>query len=366
MRRDDSFVASGSQQHERVVHVVGLLTDQVCGFLEPATQAVARTGGRQSVVLIDVPRYRANLARLPESVQLVLADGQGHAFQQWRALHRACREVLDRGAVRAVHLHGLLPTLVGMRAVRASGIGDVPTFFSPYGVRTPALLGSLSLAARALLRTRRGAAILHEARDSSAFDDWPVSELLESPVSETFFAVPRNEARHPLIVTGGRVQSVRSAELFAQAAVLLAGEDIGVSFNWLGEVDELTRKRLNAAGVGVFEIGSDEACAARLAAGWIYLAPGAPTGFPMLMVEAMAVGLPCVATDCDRHRELLIDGETGFLCGSEREMIERIAQLIDEPAVRERIGRAGQALARARFAESLFSSRLLATYGKPR
>ena len=347
----------------RVVHVVGRMTDEVASFLGPAAHTLARSGHRQSIVMIDDPAWRHTLVRLPDSAQLVSAPVQRNPLKQWAALRHACAAAIEEGQVHAVHLHGLMPGLVGARALRSAGV-DAPLFFSPHGSR---LLGSLSGVGRflrALIGAARSKAIVNVAHESSAFEHWSSSELVESPVGDVFFEVPRNEARHPLIVTGGYSQSLRNTELFCQLAVLLSGEDLRISFNWIGEVDDISRARLNAAGVGVFKADGDAELAARLAAGWIYLAPAPARGFPLFLVEAMAAGLPCVALDCIHHREVIEDGKTGYLCTTEREMIERIALLIDDTPLRLQMGQAARATARGRFGESQFGIKLMAAYAR--
>jgi glycosyltransferase involved in cell wall biosynthesis len=158
---------------------------------------------------------------------------------------------------------------------------------------------------------------------------------------------------------------VGGAEHLAQLAVLLNGADLSISFNWIGPVDEGSRVRLKAANVGLLAATSDADWAAHLSAGWIYVAPGSSRGFAFLLAEAMAAGIPCVALDCPRHSELIRDGETGFLCKLERDMIGCIATLVDSPLLRTRIGQAGRAEARRRFGEDKFSARLLSAYALP-
>jgi len=348
----------------KVVHVVGNLTDEVFSFLGPAAQAVARSGREQAVVMIDQSRYRHHLARLHESAELALVPSERNPFKQWTALHQACCTQFARGPLHAVHFHGLMPALVGAQAVRAvPAARSAPVFFSPHGsISLGSSLSGLGRLLRTVVGSARGSAIVNQPQESRQFEDWPSSELVESPVAELFFELVRKEARHPLIVTGGRSQGPRSAELLAQLAVLLSGTDLRISFNWIGNVDEISRVRLNAAGVSVFEVDGDAECAARLAPGWVYLAPDAARGFPLFLAEAMAAGLPCVVFDCGPHRELIQEGENGFLCTTERQMIERIAALIDDAALRQRLGRAAQAAAKARFGESQFGTKLLAAY----
>lgn len=365
MRRELRWPDSGAGM---VVHVVGCVTDEVFSFLGPATNALARSGLDQSVVMIDDLSYRPHVTRLDESAELVLTPRLRNPIKQWTAVFQACRLALSNGRLRAVHLHGLLPCLVGVFAVRSAGV-KVPIIYSPHGSRSLGQLrtiGSLVfLFLKPFLQPARNAAIVNVSNETRAFDKWKSVELVESPVGDAFLEVPRNEARHPLIVTGGRSQSARSAELLAQLAVLLGGEDLRISFNWIGSVDAVSKVRLNAANVGVFDVASDADCVSRLATGWIYVAPGGTRGFPLFLVEAMAAGLPCVAIDCPQHRELIRNGATGFLCRSEREMIDCIATLIDIPSLRQSIGEAAREEARRRFSESKFNTRLLAAYSLP-
>jgi glycosyltransferase involved in cell wall biosynthesis len=352
----------------KVVHVVRHVTDEVFSFLGPATNALARSGFEQAVVAIDEARYRHRLVNLHRSTELVLTPSMRNPIKQWRAVLEACRLAITSGPLHAVHLHGLLPGLVGASAVRAAGV-QVPIFYSPHGSPSLAALRAIGAPARLLfrplLRHSPSTAIVNIPRETMAFESWNSVALVESPVSDAFHTVPRNEARHPLIVSGGRVHNARSVELFAQLAVLLSGEDLCIGFNWIGAVDAVSRLRLTAANVAVVDVASDAECATRVAAAWIGVAPGGSRGFPLFLVEAMAAGLPCVAMDDPQYREVIRDGVTGFLCRSERDMIGRIAALIDSPAQRARIGAAAREEARRRFAESKFSAKLLAAYAVP-
>jgi len=363
MRRDPVTVQPG-----RVLHVVGRVTEEVFSFLGPATHALARAGREQAIVMIDELRYRHHVASLHAAAELVMAPSVRNPIGQWRSVLQVCREAMSSGPLEAVHLHGLLPGIVGAQAARASGV-TAPVFFSPHGSRTIVVLRGLGVlvlsAARPLRRSHRSAAIVNVSDEARPFERWKCADLVESPVNELFFSVPRREARHPLIVTGGRMQGVRSAELLAQLAVLLSGEDLRISFNWIGTVDAVSRMSLNAAGVGVFDVETDAEYASRLSAGWIYLAPGGTRGPPLFLVEAMAAGLPCVALDCAENREVIRDGETGYLCKTERDMIDRIATLIDDPALRLRMGESARNEAQCRFGQSQFDLKLLAAYALP-
>jgi glycosyltransferase involved in cell wall biosynthesis len=65
-------------------------------------------------------------------------------------------------------------------------------------------------------------------------------------------------------------------------------------------------------------------------------------GVPMAAIEAMAAGIPMVVTDCGALRDVIIDGEQGFIVpvGDSYAMAERLLALADDSKLRERLGEA--------------------------
>jgi glycosyltransferase involved in cell wall biosynthesis len=72
---------------------------------------------------------------------------------------------------------------------------------------------------------------------------------------------------------------------------------------------------------------------------------------PMSLLEAMAAGLPVVATDVGGVSELVSSGETGFLVAARNTQAfgERLARLAGDPELRSRLGQAGRERALAEF-----------------
>jgi len=75
-------------------------------------------------------------------------------------------------------------------------------------------------------------------------------------------------------------------------------------------------------------------------------------GLPYIVLEAMAAGLPIVATRVDGARELVDDGTSGFLAASEdpKDLARAIgAALVLDPAARSQMGLAGRARQRREY-----------------
>jgi glycosyltransferase involved in cell wall biosynthesis len=65
-------------------------------------------------------------------------------------------------------------------------------------------------------------------------------------------------------------------------------------------------------------------------------------GFPMVLVEAMAAGLPCIAYDCPvGPRAIITDGENGILVqdGKDQLFVEKLDMLIKDAAFRKKLGK---------------------------
>ena len=78
-------------------------------------------------------------------------------------------------------------------------------------------------------------------------------------------------------------------------------------------------------------------------------------GFGLVFTEAMAFGLPVVALAARASGEVVTDQVDGYLVRSVDEMPAAIVALATSPALRSRMGRAGQEAAATRFSMSAFT-----------
>lgn len=83
--------------------------------------------------------------------------------------------------------------------------------------------------------------------------------------------------------------------------------------------------------------------------------------FPNVVLEAMSLGKPVVASRIAGTPEQIVDGETGLLIepGDERGLAGALARLVSEPGLRSTMGEAG----RVRFMQCFTAERAAAAYG---
>jgi glycosyltransferase involved in cell wall biosynthesis len=88
-------------------------------------------------------------------------------------------------------------------------------------------------------------------------------------------------------------------------------------------------------------------------------------GLPCAVAEAMAVGLPVVATAVNAVPYVVLPGETGLLVSPEqpRQLAAAIGYLLNEPAGAARMARAARLLIADKFTPSSLATVLEAAYG---
>lgn len=96
----------------------------------------------------------------------------------------------------------------------------------------------------------------------------------------------------------------------------------------------------------------------------IFVLPSWWEGFPMAALEAMAVGLPVVATRVAAFPDVIEDGKGGILVktGDVAALASALRTLMNDAPRRERMGRFNQERVRAQYAYSVVSPQLTSIY----
>jgi glycosyltransferase involved in cell wall biosynthesis len=96
--------------------------------------------------------------------------------------------------------------------------------------------------------------------------------------------------------------------------------------------------------------------------GAVMAVPSPDEGHPLVVLEALAAGMPVIAAPVGALPETIEDGREGYLVQPERsdELAERICRLLADESLRSRMGRA----ARARYEEAFTAERFTADIGR--
>jgi glycosyltransferase involved in cell wall biosynthesis len=131
---------------------------------------------------------------------------------------------------------------------------------------------------------------------------------------------------------------------FPDVALVLVGE---------GALRAALEARVAHAGLRdrVHFLGQREDVPALLAAAKLFVLPSHEEGFPNALLEAMAHGLPVVATRVGGVPEAVVHGETGLLVPPQdpAALAEALGALLRDPDLAQKMGRAGRERAASQF-----------------
>lgn len=92
----------------------------------------------------------------------------------------------------------------------------------------------------------------------------------------------------------------------------------------------------------------------------IYTSPTFDDCFPLVIIEAMQHGLPVVTTNEGGIPDIVIDGETGYICERKnaQQLADKIELLLKSPNLRKKMGEAGRKRYEECFTSEIFENRL--------
>lgn len=171
------------------------------------------------------------------------------------------------------------------------------------------------------------------------------------------------DARHEgtwRIVWAGRMAPEKGLAKLLQAVTLLLAGGHDVQLTLLGDGPERSPLEARARTLGITGairwagyVGERERYMAALRKGDLFVLPSLSEGVPKVIVEAMACGVPVVASSVGGIAALLGEGERGRLVrpNDEIELATTIRSLMDDPATLQRFRERGMAWASDHTAE---------------
>ncbi len=358
-----------SSPRSHVVHVTESLSGRTFAFLMRATAELDAIGVRQTLIFSRRNETPIELvASFPRSVTLCETAPARRTHAAFVATLRAeLRRVLDDPELAAVHLHSSKAGFVG-RLLIAGERRPVRCLYSPHGLAYLNPTRERGRAVYKLLERLAGrlpfepvGGVADEVAELERLSGRP-GFLLESAVADDYFETIRRESARPLVVSSGPVRPCRDPDALVELSIAFHIDDREVDFTWIGAGDSDHEARLRASAVKVTGALPDAKTALILAKAWVYVQSSQWEDLPLSLYQAMAIGLPCVVTDTFGNRDTIRHGETGLIARNPHEFRRCVQMLLDDPALRLKLGRAARVDAFQRFGRPRFRDQLRKLY----
>jgi len=269
------------------------------------------------------------------------------------------------------HHVAMKPVLYGSLAARLAGIPVVVNAFAGMGYlfissgwKARALKMMIQPVLKKLLNHPNSRVIMQNPDDiqtllsSKIISEKSVSFIRGSGVDTDAFSPSLESAGVPRVVLPARMLRDKGVLEFVNAARILKKEDVRAEFLLVGRTDpdnpsSISKKELEAwqeEGV-VTWLGHRDDMPEIFSQSHVVCLPSYREGLPKALLEAAASGRPIVATDVPGCREVVRDGENGYLVperDSER-LASALRRLIESPSLRLNMGRRGREIALAEF-----------------
>ena len=189
--------------------------------------------------------------------------------------------------------------------------------------------------------------------------NWPklqVCRLGIDPAQFTYSVRPMNKRRVELLCVG-RLSSAKAQVLLVQACAQLRDEGLDFALTMVGEGPDRARIEQTIAGlqlepqIHLTGALNQEAVRAHFARADVFVLPSLAEGIPVVLMEAMSSGVPCISTPVNGIPALIEHGRTGLLAtpGDVPSLTTQLRRLIQEPELRRSLAEAAHAKVLADF-----------------
>lgn len=191
------------------------------------------------------------------------------------------------------------------------------------------------------------------------------SRIILNPINPKYIGTPIPEKRTKTVVQSGRLVDFKNQPMLIKAFVEVHKKhpdyDLkiygGDSFDGTKEIlEDLIEK--NSAGDFIHLMGASDSLEKDLAGAALFAFTSDWEGLPNALMEAMALGLPIVATDCPcgGPRTIMTDGVDGLLIPikDQKALEDGINYLIENPEIAENMGRKAREIADRANGDAIF------------
>lgn len=261
---------------------------------------------------------------------------------------------------RLAHLHNHFATsscTVAMLAAELGGFRYSFTMHGPGDFIDPAFWRLDEKIRRAAFAVCISDFARRQALEQTAANDRDKLHVVHCGVPLDALAPRHHDGRGTRVLFVGRLEPVKGVPLLVEAIAVVSRTKPEVELDIVGDGSdraglEAQAERLGiAARVRVLGFRSQSEVRDLLRRADVFALPSFAEGVPMVLMEAMAAGVPVVATRIAGVPELVEDGVAGFLVapGDVSTLAEKIALLLEDAEMRNRFGAAGRSKVEREF-----------------
>ena len=206
------------------------------------------------------------------------------------------------------------------------------------------------------------------SRIVAEFSADPRAVVIYPGIDAKRFAAVRNQHAGIVIGTACRLELVKGLSYLLEAFASLAPKFRDLRLEISGEGSLRAKLEEDCRGLEVSDSVSFPGWQENLpqvTAGWdIFVLPSLDEGFGLAALEAMAAGLPVVASNVGGLPELVVDGQTGWLvpAADPDKLADCLKRLIADREMRQAMGAAGRRRAEQDFPLSRMVEQIVAVY----
>lgn len=334
-------------------------------------------------------------ADVDSAEEVTLLESEGFHFHRMRLQRGSLSPAEDLSYLRQlytlmrsvrpdlVHNVTIKPAIYGTAAARAATNAKIVNAISGLGYvfiggRGKRILSRVVKAAyRMALWHHRVTVIFQNADDMGEFIEARIIRpkqavlIRGSGVDLDAFSYSPEPPGHPLVVMPARMLRDKGVVEFSSAARMLRSNGCAANFILAGKLDRSNPSRLSDSDMdalvretGVHWLGHVSDMPALLSNAHIVCLPSYREGMPKCLLEACAAGRAIVTTDMPGCRDVVRDGENGFLVQPRDAEALRVAlsRLIEDKELRRRMGEAGRRKAETEFDVRLVINATLSLY----
>lgn len=293
------------------------------------------------------------------------------------------KDAITTSGADIVHTHGVRANLLGRLAAAGAGRPVVTTVHSLLALDYPDPLSRLAnTLSERLTRgmTCHFITVSHELRAALIRQGLPGERVTTvhngvdftrfEPSGAAGWECPPGLGDAPIVAIIARLHAVKGHRLFLQAARAVLAKKPGVRFLVVGEGPDERALVKAAADLGIAGAvrftGFVDDIPSLLARLQVLVVASRWEGFGLTAAEALAMGVPVVATDVGGLPEIIRPFETGLLVpyGQSQAMADAVTWILDHPAEAREMAQRGRQVVRRDFSAAQMAVRTVEVYRK--